>query len=141
MKVSKLPSGQLVTLVIGDELIRLGIPRHKMRFVGSIGPHGEDVLDAPKGQPARLVHYDLIPDRDQLLVGERGTFDWSEQLKIQARARDLVVRRVVNRPIGPNCEHIGSYVRHGEPSSPQLNFWLGAAAAFLIGIVLVSGAK
>jgi len=138
MKLAKrVGSGELVRLLIGDELVVPGIPQHKMRYVGEIGPFGEDVVDPAKGQPARFVHLDFVPNREQLLVGERGTTDWNEALEIQARARDVVARGVANRALGPNCEHIGSYIRHGKPASPQLR----AAGAIAALILLFLGAK
>ena len=114
MKIAKHVSGQDVYLAVGDELVVPGLPQHKMIYVGPIGPSGEDVVDPAKGQPARFVHFNLLPNREQLVVGERGTADWSEALEIQARARDVVARGVVNRALGPNCEHIGSYIRNGK---------------------------
>jgi hypothetical protein len=119
----------LETLLVGDELVVPGIPQHKMRYVGPIGPNGEDVVDPAKGQRARFVYYDLLPNPDQLVLGERGTTDWNEALQIQARAREVVRLRVVNRWLDQNCEHIGFYIRHGKPKSPQLRFWGGVAAA------------
>jgi len=124
---------QVVDLLVGDELIVPGIPQHKMRYVGPIGPCGEDVVDPAKGQPARYVHFHLIPNRDKLLVGERGTSDRRESTEIQNRARDVVERGVLNKTLFPNCEHIGSYIRHGKPESPQLKaaVGLGVAAALI----------
>jgi len=141
MKVAKHVSGQLVHLLVGDELIVPGLPQHKMRYVGPIGSGGEDVVDPAKGQPARLVHFNFIPNRHLLLVGERGTTDWNETLQIQARACDVVERGVVNLTLHQNCEHIGSYIRHGEPESPQLKFWVGTAAAVAIGFAIFGGRK
>lgn len=123
-------------LMVGDEIVVPGLPQHKMRYVGPIGQNGEDVLDPAKSEPVRFRHFSSIPNREQLLLGERGTTNWFEASQIQARALDVVNRGVVNRTLGPNCEHIGSYVRHGKPSSPQLRFWVGAgvAAAIIIGL-------
>lgn len=128
MKIAMHVSGQNVYLAVGDELVVPGLPQHKMVYVGPIGPFGEDVVDPAKGQAARFVHFDFLPNRDELLVGERGTSDWNEIHEIQARARDIVSRAVVNRGIRPNCEHICSYIRMGKEKSPQLRFWMGAAA-------------
>lgn len=120
-------------LMVGDELVVPGLPQHKMRYVGPIGPWGEDVLDPAKGQPVRFRYFNSIPDPERLLIGERGTNDWNEIRAIQTRALDVVARGVVNRTLGPNCEHIGSYVRHGkEPSSPQLKFWVSVGVTALI---------
>lgn len=132
MKVAKHVSGQQVYLLVGDELIVPGLPQHKMIFVGPIGPFGEDVVDPAKGQAARFVHLDFLPKRDQLLVGERGTSDPSRIFDIQARARDVVRRGVVNLTLRPNCEHICSYIRDGKEKSPQLRFWGGLAAVAVI---------
>jgi len=132
MQVAKILRAVDTFLLVGDELIRPGLPQHKMRYVGPIGPYGEDVVDPAKASAAMFVRFESIPDKEQLLVGERGTADWTEILEIQKRARDVVARRVVNQWTGPNCEHIGSYIRHGEPDSPQLKFWGGAAAVALI---------
>lgn len=117
-------------LLVGDEIVVPGLPLHKMRYVGPIGPYGEDVLDPAKGQPVQLRHFRSIPDLERLLIGERGTTDWNEIWAIQSRALDVVARGVINRPLWPNCEHIGSYVRDGkDPSSPQLKFWAGVGVA------------
>ena len=132
MKIAKHINGERVVLLVGDELIRPGIPQHKMRYVGPIGPYGEDVVDPPKGQPTRFVHLDVIPDRDQLVVGERGTTDWYEAQQIQARALDIVRRGVVNHWLWPNCEHIGSHIRHGKAESPQLRIAAGVGVAVLL---------
>ena len=128
MKVAKHVSGQQVYLLVGDELIVPGLPQHKMIYVGPIGRFAEDVVDPAKGQAARFVHLDFLPNRDQLLVGERGDTDPVGIFDIQARARDIVRRGVVNTGIRPNCEHICSYIRDGKEKSPQLRFWVGAAA-------------
>jgi hypothetical protein len=125
-------SGEIVARLIGDELVVLGIPEHKMTYVGPIGPQGEDVVDAPKGQAARFVHWQLLPNKDQIRVGDRGTTDWFEQRQIQQRARDLVQRRVVNQTFGPNCEHIHTYIAKGTPYSPQLRTAAGIAVAVAI---------
>jgi len=129
---AKSVSGGFVILKVGDELIVPGIPQHKMRYVGPIGPYGEDVLDPPKGQVARLVHFNSTPDRERLLVGERGSDDWNEQANIQARALEVVAKGVVNHTLVSNCEHIGSYVRHGKPESPQLRIGVGVGLAVLL---------
>jgi hypothetical protein len=141
MKVAKHVGGQFVYLMVGDELIVPGFPQHKMRYVGPIGPRGEDVVDPAKGQAARLVHFDYFPNRDQLLVGERGTSDWNERLQIQERAHDVIERGVVNLTLRQNCEHIGSYIRHGKPESPQLRFWVGTAAAVAMGFAIFGSGK
>jgi len=135
---AKSVSGHFVILKVGDELVVPGIPQHKMRYVGPIGPSGEDVLDPPKGQVARLVHFASIPGREHLLVGERGSDDWREQGAIQARAIEVVSKGVVNRTLVSNCEHIGSYVRHGISESPQLKIGVGVGLALLLFWVLGS---
>jgi hypothetical protein len=121
-----------VFLLVGDELVRPGIPQHKLRYVGPVGLYGEDVVDPAKGRPAQFVHLELIPDRDQLLIGERGTTDWIEAFQIQGRARDVVARGVVNRTFDQICEHIGSYIRHGKPESPQLTLGIGVGLTLLL---------
>jgi hypothetical protein len=141
MKVAKHVRGQLTHLLVGDELIVPGLPQHKMRYVGPIGPCGEDVVDPAKGQPARFIRLEFIPNRNQLLVGERGTTDWNEAMQIQERALDVVERGVVNLALRQNCEHIGSYIRHGKPESPQLKFWVGTAAAAAIAFAIFGGGK
>ena len=127
-----------VTLRVGDELVRPGIPQHKMRYVGPIGPNGEDVLDPAKGQPVRFVHFYSIPDRHRLLLGERGTENWFELNAIQNRAREVVAKGIVNRTLVSNCEHIGAYVRHGKPDSPQLTLGVGIGFAALLFFLLGS---
>ena len=122
-------------LRVGDELIVPGFPPHKMAYVGPIGPYGEDVVNPAKGQAAQFVHFDLIPNREQLLVGERGPEDWHAQARVQARAREVVEKRVLNRTLWPNCEHICSYIRTEKPESPQLKFWGGVAA--VIGLMFL----
>jgi hypothetical protein len=139
MKVAKHITGQYVYLAVGDELIVPGLPQHKMIYVGPIGPFGEDVVDPAKGQAARFVHFDFLPNRDQLLVGIRGTTDWNVMREIQDRARDVVSRGVVNLGIRPNCEHICSYIRDGEEKSQQLRFWLSVAATIALFWGLASG--
>ena len=123
---------------MGDELVVPGIPQHKMIFVGAIGTLGENVVDPAKGQTARLVHLHSIPNWQQLIVGERGPEDWNAQVQVQERAWEVLENRVVNRTLGPNCEHISSYIRTGEPKSPQLAFW-GVAAAAVVGLMLAKG--
>lgn len=129
-------SGEFVVLRIGDELVEPGFPAHKREYVGPIGPYREDVVDPAKGQSARFVHFDLIPNKEQLLVGERGPGNQYDQMRVQARAREVVANSVVNRTGGPNCEHISSYIRNGNPASPQLKFAIGAVLAiFFFGFL------
>lgn len=130
--------GESVFLRIGDELIVPGIPAHTMVFVGTMGVCGENVVDPAKGQAARLVHLHFIPNWEQLVVGERGPVDWSAQLQVQMRAREVLARGVVNRTLGSNCEHICSYIRTGKSDSPQLRFWGGLAAATAFGLALAA---
>lgn len=136
MKVARTLNGQIVVLMVGDELVVPGVPQHKMRYVGPIGPFGEDVVNPAKAQVAQFIHFDAIPNRERLFVGERGTANRYEQLQIQERAREVVARGVVNRALDSNCEHIGSYIRHGKPESPQLKLavGLGIAAIIVIGL-------
>jgi hypothetical protein len=129
MKIAKSVDGRVVALLVGDELVVPGLPQHKMRYVGPIGPRGEDVVDPAKGQAAQFVHLDLIPNREQLVVGERGTANRYEQAAIQVRARQVVENGIVNRTLVRNCEHIGSHIRHGKPDSPQLKVAAGLALA------------
>jgi hypothetical protein len=123
---------KLVTLRIGDELIEPGFPAHKRAYVGPIGPYGEDVVDPAKGQSARLVHFVSIPNKEKLIVGERGPENQYEQMCVQARARAIVAHGVVNHPAGPNCEHISSFVRNGNPTSPQLTVAVGVGVVALL---------
>jgi hypothetical protein len=127
--------GELVVLRVGDELVVPGIPQHKMIFVGAIGPFGENVVDPAKGQTVRLVHLHSIPNWEQFIVGERGPEDWGAQAQVQERAWEVLENRVVNRTLGPNCEHICSFIRTAVAKSPQLAFW-GIAAAAAVGIML-----
>ncbi|MGC1418345.1 MAG: hypothetical protein WA817_23875 [Candidatus Acidiferrum sp.] len=124
-----------IILRVGDELAAPGLPVHKMVYVGPIGPCGEDVVNPAKGQAAHFVHFDLIPNKEQLRVVARGPEDWYAQSRVQARARRVVGNGVVNRTLGPNCEHICSYIRGERPESPQLKFWGGVAA--LIGLIFL----
>lgn len=128
---------KLVTLRIGDELIEQGFPAHKRAYVGPIGPYGEDVVDPAKGQTARFVHFASLPNKEQLIVGERGPENQYEQLRVQARAREVVANSVVNYTAGPNCEHITSYIRNGNPVSPQLS--VGIGVSLFIGLLLLFG--
>ncbi len=127
-----------VVLRIGDELVVPGLPAHKVVFVGTIGPYGENVVDPAKRQAARLVHLHSIPNWQQLLVGERGPEDWDGQAQVQERAWEVLENGVVNRALGPNCEHICSYIRAGRPKSPQLRFWGGLAAVVAFGLLLAN---
>jgi hypothetical protein len=43
------------SLRVGDELRIPGLPIHAMIYVGPLGAHGEDVLDAPKNGEARAA--------------------------------------------------------------------------------------
>ena len=128
---------KLVVLRIGDELVEPGFPAHKRAYVGPIGPYGEDVVDAPKGQPARFVHFASIPNKELLIVGERGPENQYEQMCVQARAREVVTNSVVNRWAGPNCEHVSSYIRSGNPASPQLGVAIGVGA--FLGLLWLFG--
>jgi hypothetical protein len=132
--------GESVLLRVGDELVVPGLPAHKLVFVGAIGPLGENVVDPAKRQAAQLVHLQSIPNWQQLLVDERGPEDWNAQAQVQARAWEVLENRVVNRPLGPNCEHICSYIRAGRPKSPQLRFW-GGVAVFATAALLLARAK
>jgi hypothetical protein len=132
--------GEMVTLRVGDELVVPGLPAHKVVFVGAIGPLGENVVDPAKGQTALLVHLQLIPNWQNLRVGERGPEDLGAQTLVQTRAWEVLENRVVNRPLGPNCEHICSYIRAGSAKSPQLRFW-GGVAAFATAALILAKAK
>lgn len=122
----------------GDELVEAGLVAHKMVYVGAIGPYGEDVVNPAKGQPPRFVHSCSIPNWAQLRVGKRGPESWQEQRLVQARAREVVANAVVNRTLGPNCEHITSYIRTGKPESPQLRVAGGVGVLALIFLALRS---
>jgi hypothetical protein len=129
-------NGELVVLRAGDELVLPGLPAHKVVFVGGIGQCGENVVDPAKRQAARLVHLHSLPNWQQLLVGERGPEDWDAQALVQERAWEVLENGVVNRTLGPNCEHICSYIRTGKAKSPQLRFWGGVAAVVAFGLLL-----
>ena len=120
-----------IPLRVGDELRIPGVPVHVMTYVGPLGPYGEDVLDAPKGTEARLIHLVNVLNRGNVLLGERGPESCDEQRAVRERAIYLLGTR--NHPLGPNCEHIASYVRTGVAESPQLR---GAGLLSLIGIGL-----
>jgi hypothetical protein len=131
--------GELVAPRVGDELMEPGLPAaHKRSYVGPIGLYGENVVDPAKGQAARLVHLYSIPNWQQLIVCERGPEDWDAQARVQERAREVLANGVVNRTLGPNCEHISSYIRAGSPKSPQLRFWGGVAAVVAFGLLLAN---
>jgi hypothetical protein len=120
-----------MTLRIGDELRIPGLPEHVMTYIGRLGPLGEDVLDAPKGQSARLTFSSSLPLITR--VGKRGPETWIEQQGVQRRAF-----QVLGTPyslLQSNCEHISSFVRTGKMGSPQL---LGAALLAGIGVLLLA---
>jgi hypothetical protein len=121
-----------IILRVGDELVMPGLFAHKTTYVGPIGPNAEDVLDPANGQQARFVHFFSIPNRERMRLGERGPEDYWDQIRVQGRAREVVARGIVNRPLGPNCEHICSYVRKGQPESPQLKVGVGLGLALLL---------
>ncbi len=122
-------NGEPVVLRVGDELVEPGIPAaHKRSYVGPMGPYGQNVVDPAKGQVPQMVHLHSILNWQQLLVGERGPEGWDARAQVQSRALEVLENRVVNRTLGPNCEHICSYIRTGRPKSPQLRFWGGVAA-------------
>jgi hypothetical protein len=125
-------AGEPVVVRIGDELVVPGIPSHKMRYVGPLGPFGEDVVDPVKGQSVRLIHFSSIPNKEQLFVGERGPENVDEQVQVQRRALEVVSKGVLNQAFGPNCEHISSYIGKGMPESPQLAVGLLAFGALLL---------
>lgn len=116
---------------VGDELRVPGLPIHVMTYVGPLGAHGEDVLDARKNSPARLVHLLDVLNRGTVFLGQRGPESWDEQRAVRERA--IYVLGTRNKPFGPNCEHIASYVRTGVAESPQLQ---GATLLSLIGAAL-----
>lgn len=125
-------------LRIGDELIEpVGLIAHKMVYVGPMGLNGEDVLNPAKGMQVELVPFYSLRNRRNVRIGKRGPESTYEQAMVQERARQVILHGPVNRTLGPNCEHITSYVRTGKIESPQLKFWGGAAAVaaliFLIG--------
>lgn len=136
-RVLKNVNGEFVVPRIGDELVEPGFPAHKRAYVGPIGPCGEDVVDPAKGQPARFVHFASIPNKEQLIVGERGPENQYEQMCVQNRAREVVANSMVNRWAGPNCEHISSYIRNGNPVSPQLK--VGVGVGVFVGLLWLFG--
>ena len=104
-------------LRIGDEVRVPGVPIHVMTYVGPLGPHGEDILDAPKKGVATLVHSRTVLSQPGIFVGQRGPESWAEQQVVRQRA--LLAIGTPNKPLGPNCEDISSFVRKGEAESPQ----------------------
>lgn len=120
-----------ISLRVGDELRIPGVPVHVMTYVGSLGAHGEDVLDAPKANEARLVYLTSVLSSGTVLLGQRGPESYEEQRAIRERA--IYVLGTRNNSLGPNCEHIASYVRMGIAESPQLR---GAGLLSLIGVGL-----
>jgi len=118
-------------LRVGDELRIPGLPIHVMTYVGPLGAHGEDVLDAPKNSEARLVHLASVLNRGTAVLGQRGPESSAEQRAVRERA--IYVLGIRNLPFGPNCEHIASYVRTGVSESPQLR---GVTVLSLIGVGL-----
>jgi hypothetical protein len=99
--------------------------------VSPLGPNGEDVLDAPKNGVAQLIHFAHIKHRVRL--GKRGPESWREQQAVRQRA--LLTLGTPNRPLGPNCEHISSFVRAGKAESPQL---AAATILSLLTVVLIA---
>jgi hypothetical protein len=71
------------TLRVGDELRIPGVPVHVMTYVAPLGPYGEDVLDAPKGTEARLVHLVNVLSRGNVLLGARGPESYDEQRTVR----------------------------------------------------------
>jgi hypothetical protein len=120
-------------LGIGDEIVGADLFAHKMLYVGPIGPTGEDVLDPAKGMPARFIDFYSFPNWQSLRLGKRGPASWQEQALVQVRAQEVVRSGVINRTLGPNCEHITSYVRTAKPESPQLRI---AGSVAVIGLLL-----
>jgi hypothetical protein len=102
-----------------------------MTYVGPLGAHGEDVLDAPKNSAARLVRLLDVLNQRTVVLGQRGPESWDEQRAVRERA--IYVLGTRNNPLGPNCEHIGSYVRTGVAESPQLS---GVTLLSLVGAAL-----
>lgn len=125
-----------IPLRVGDELRRAGLPAHVMTYVGPLGPHGEDVLDAPKNCAAHLIHLAGALSQGPIFLGQRGPESWEEQREVRERA--LFVLGTVNNPFGPNCEHISSYVRTGISKSPQLGGF-GILALVGAGLFAIAG--
>ena len=84
-----------------------------MTYVGPLGPNGEDILDAPKNGVAKLVHSRTVLNQPGKIVqiGQRGPDSWHEQEVIRQRALQAI--GTPNKPLGPNCEDISSFVRTG----------------------------
>jgi hypothetical protein len=118
-----------VRLRIGTEVLQpmspFG-PYHKAPVVGYT-PNGEEVvLDHPKGKQS---HFRLLRDlaaEGPTFIGEAGPASLQERAVIQARAF-----QAAGKPFDLlrwNCEHSSTFVRKGNPESPQLKFWGGVAA-------------
>ncbi len=122
-----------VQLRAGDELLEPGLPIHVRTYVSPLGPNGEDVLDAPKNGVAQLIHFESIKHRVRL--GKRGPESWQEQQAVRQRAVQML--GTANKPLGPNCEHIASYVRDGKPESPQLARF-AIVGLFAVALIAVS---
>ncbi|MGH9522129.1 MAG: hypothetical protein ACRD3E_06325 [Terriglobales bacterium] len=120
-------------LHVGDELRQVTpLVTHSMAYVGPIGPNGEDVLNAPKGGVATLMHLAEVIKDGPVTIGERGPQTWAEQVSVQQRA--LQARGTPNRLVETNCEHITHWVRTGRKKSPQLQFAVGFAVVAAIAI-------
>ena len=121
-------------LRIGDELIeQVGPITHKMVYVGPLGLDGGDVLNPAKGTEVQLVSIYALPNRQNIHIGARGPESCFEQAQVQERARQILAKRMANQTLGPNCEHISSYVRTGKTESPQLKFW--GSALFVAALI------
>jgi hypothetical protein len=129
--VLKTIAGEDAVLRSGDILGKPGT-MHRVVFVGSMELEGQNVVDPTKGQAARLIHLHSIPNWQELRIFARGPEDGFAQAQVRERAWEVVTKGVKNYTLVSNCEHICSYIRTGEPESPQLKFWVGVAAAAAI---------
>jgi hypothetical protein len=129
---------QQVPLRIGDELRIPGLPTHVMTYVGPLGPYGEDILDAPKKGVATLVHSGPVLNQPGRIVylGKRGPESWQEQQAVRQRALQAI--GTPNKPFGPNCEDISSFVRTGKSESPQR---VGLLLIAFVGVVAALSAN
>ena len=101
----------LPSLRVGDELRIPGLPIHAMIYVGPLGAHGEDVLDAPKNGEARGRNVFHPPPRRRAVilfnekVGHQHLLpadfkDWEAHMSIKATA--VVKKETKVDPKKPN---------------------------------------